>query len=57
MVLTSEQQSSVAMLADIDTFDLPPETEPDKIVKQPFVIPSGVFIEDSFTLPTYCISR
>lgn len=57
MVLTSEQQCSVAMLADIDTFDLPPETEPDKIVKQPFVIPSGVFIEDSFTLPKYCISR
>ena len=57
MVLTSEQQSSISMLADIDTFDLPPETETDKIVKQPFVVPNGVYIEDSFSLPKYCILR
>lgn len=57
MVLTSEQQSSISVLSDIDTPDLPPNTEPGKLNKQPFVIPSGVWTEDSFQVLKYCIMR
>ena len=57
MVLTSEQQSSIAVLADIDIPDLPPNTEQGERNKQPFVIPQGVWVEDSFSVPKYCNCR
>ena len=57
MVLTSEQQSSIAVLADIDIPDLPTDTEQGGRNKQPFVIPQGVWVEDSFSVPKYCKCR
>ena len=57
MVLTEEQQTTIPMLADIDTFDLPPDTTTDKIKKQPFVVPFGVSVEDGFSLPKHCTIR
>ena len=57
MVLTAEQQSNLQLLADMDTSDLPPETDMSQLPRQPYVHNDMMGEDENPKLPEYCTAR
>ena len=58
MLLREEQQSSISLLQEIDTPDVPPDTAAGTLPSQPFNVPADCYDRDAkITIPSHCTAR